>query len=297
MGLFDNWPYVNFHEINLDYVVKVANEAKDRLDGYDEDVAEIAASKVAAENAATAAANSKNAAASSASSANSSKLAAASSENNAHNSELAAAASESAAGTSADQAEAWAVGEIDGVPVDSSAAQYHNNAKYYSDQAQPLAVSSYAPYGIGACWEFALNNLTVKKDRTVTKLDGTTVTLDVAGLVVFPAPYPQRPYDSEVYNTENVHADKQSFTLVALWDTTDGYGNTIFIPYKGPEAYKIVDGKSYRLLYARAFNALTGAMFADNASFDHLRGIATNGIYSHAVPSGENGANIGNAEQ
>ena len=200
-----------------------------------------------------------------------------------------------AAGDALD-AEAWAVGTKNGTPVAADQPQYENNAKYWSDQAQPLAVSSYAPYSIGACWEFSLSNLTVKKDRTVTKLDGTSVTLDVPGLVVFPAPYPQRPYEANTYITENVTADKQRFKLVSLWDITDGYGNAIFIPYNGPEAYKIVDGKSYRLLYARAFNALTSAFFADNASFNHLRGIATNGLYAHSVPTGENGANIGDAE-
>ena len=35
---------------------------------------------------------------------------------------------------SAEDAEAWAVGERDGVPVDPSDPTYHNNAKYYSEQ-------------------------------------------------------------------------------------------------------------------------------------------------------------------
>lgn len=40
-----------------------------------------------------------------------------------------------AAKQAAKDAEAWAVGQVQGVDVDSDAAQYHNNAKYYAEQA------------------------------------------------------------------------------------------------------------------------------------------------------------------
>lgn len=51
----------------------------------------------------------------------------------------------SAAGSSedsADEAEAWATGKIGGTDVPSTADQYHNNAKYYSDQASGSATSA-----------------------------------------------------------------------------------------------------------------------------------------------------------
>lgn len=60
---------------------------------------------------------------------------AASSETNAGLSEAAAAASESAAKGSEEDSEAWAWGKIDGVDVPPSHPAYHNNAKYYADQA------------------------------------------------------------------------------------------------------------------------------------------------------------------
>ena len=39
----------------------------------------------------------------------------------------------------AQQSEAWAVGTIDGVPVESTEPQYHNNSKYYAEQATESA--------------------------------------------------------------------------------------------------------------------------------------------------------------
>lgn len=65
----------------------------------------------------------------------SSETNAASSEYNAGLSESAAAASQTAAKESEDDSEAWAWGKIDGVDVPSTHPAYHNNAKYYADQA------------------------------------------------------------------------------------------------------------------------------------------------------------------
>lgn len=47
----------------------------------------------------------------------------------------AASGSATAASGSKEQAEAWAIGKINGTDVTSSAAQYHNNAKYYAELA------------------------------------------------------------------------------------------------------------------------------------------------------------------
>ena len=40
------------------------------------------------------------------------------------------------------ESEAWARGTKDGVPIDSSAEQYHNNSKYYSEQSAASATAS-----------------------------------------------------------------------------------------------------------------------------------------------------------
>ena len=60
---------------------------------------------------------------------------AADSASNASTSETNAGLSESAAAQSEEDAEAWAVGTRNGVPVTSGDAAYHNNAKYWADEA------------------------------------------------------------------------------------------------------------------------------------------------------------------
>ena len=52
----------------------------------------------------------------------------------------------------AQQSEAWAVGTIDGAPVESTDPQYHNNSKYYSEQAAGSAsdASDYATAASGS---------------------------------------------------------------------------------------------------------------------------------------------------
>ena len=88
------------------------------------------------------AATSESNAATSEGNASASALLASTSESNAAASEAAAALSktaaeqaETAAETSKEDSEAWAWGKVDGVDVPPSHPAYHNNAKYYADQA------------------------------------------------------------------------------------------------------------------------------------------------------------------
>lgn len=52
-----------------------------------------------------------------------------------------------AAEDSAEDAEAWAVGQRNGADVPSTDPAYHNNAKYYKDQAQTIAGGEFVSYG------------------------------------------------------------------------------------------------------------------------------------------------------
>ena len=94
-----------------------------------------AASEGNAAGSATAAAGSATAAAGSASAAAGSATAAATSAENAALSATEAEDSAEGAADSAEDAEAWAVGERGGVPVSSTDQTYHNNSKYYAEQA------------------------------------------------------------------------------------------------------------------------------------------------------------------
>ena len=71
-----------------------------------------------------------------------SATAAANSADSASGSATAASGSATAAGNSADDAEAWAVGKIDGVDVPSTDPRHNNNAKHYSDTASGYSTSA-----------------------------------------------------------------------------------------------------------------------------------------------------------
>lgn len=110
--------------------------------------------KAAAENAKTTAVNSANTANSAKTAAESAKADAVSAKNAAAGSATAAAGSASRAkedaqnaAQDADDAEAWAVGKRNGDDVPSTDPAYHNNAKYYKDQAQAVAGGEFISYG------------------------------------------------------------------------------------------------------------------------------------------------------
>ena len=92
----------------------------------------------AASSAATSAASAKTAAESAQEAAQAAKESAASSASAAAQDAQSATQAAAAAMQDADDAEAWAVGQRNGVDVPSTDPAYHNNAKYYKDQAQAV---------------------------------------------------------------------------------------------------------------------------------------------------------------
>lgn len=91
-----------------------------------------------ASSAATSAASAKTAAESAREAAQAAKESAASSASAAAQDAQSATQAAAAAMQDADDAEAWAVGQRNGVDVPSTDPAYHNNAKYYKDQAQAV---------------------------------------------------------------------------------------------------------------------------------------------------------------
>lgn len=81
------------------------------------------------------------------SAAESAKAAAQTAQTSAESARAGAEAAKSAAEDSAEDAEAWAVGQRNGADVPSTDPAYHNNAKYYKDQAQTIAGGEFVSYG------------------------------------------------------------------------------------------------------------------------------------------------------
>ena len=163
--MFESWPFTNFHDLNMDWIIKKLDALEDGVKFVKEKALEVSAdadhaeqfanlaarSSLSAGNSATAAHNSElNAAASetaagnSATAAGNSATAAGNSATAAHHSELAAAASETAAGNSATAAgnSATAAG--------NSATAAHNSelaASGYADDASDYADAAAASAG------------------------------------------------------------------------------------------------------------------------------------------------------
>lgn len=79
--------------------------------------------------------------------AESAKDAAQTAQTSAESASAGAETAKSAAEDSAEDAEAWAVGQRNGADVPSTDPTYHNNAKYYKDQAQTIAGGEFVSYG------------------------------------------------------------------------------------------------------------------------------------------------------
>lgn len=114
---------------------------------------------------------------------------------NAGASETNAGLSESAAAQSEEDAEAWAVGTRNGVPVASDDAAYHNNAKYWADEAS----------------------------GTVNDMTGaTSSTAGVHGLVPAPAAGDNTKFLGGDGTWKDVPAELSGLTDVTLTNPTDG---------------------------------------------------------------------------
>ena len=118
-----------------------------------------------------------------------SATAAATSATNASGSATAASGSATAAADSAEDAqemsytaEAWAVGTKNGIDVGSSDPQYHNNSKYYAEQAEAVAESIPEDYSELSDDVDQLKNALMLQEETIPDTV-QTITFDSAGNV------------------------------------------------------------------------------------------------------------------
>lgn len=112
-----------------------------------DDIAKAVSAAAKAEEAETGAVAAKTAAEGYATEANKAKVAAVNAKTDAQTAKTAAEVARGAAEDSAEDAEAWAVGQRNGVDVPSTDPAYHNNAKYYKDQAKNVAGGEFVSYG------------------------------------------------------------------------------------------------------------------------------------------------------
>ena len=149
--------------------------------------------KSAAESAKTSAESAKTTAVNSANTATNAKTAAESAKTSAESSASSAETSAQNAAQDAEDAEAWAVGQRNGVNVPSTDPAYQNNAKYYKDLAQSasgggvLSVNGKTPDGSGTVMLGASdiktsdgNNVETALNNKAGKSTGVSVTLSAS---------------------------------------------------------------------------------------------------------------------
>lgn len=113
-----------------------------------DDIAKAVSAAVRAEEAEKGAIAAKATAEGYATEANEAKVGAVNAKTDAQAAKTGAETAKGAAEDSAEDAEAWAVGQRNGADVPSTDPAYHNNAKYYKDQAQNITGGEFVSYGV-----------------------------------------------------------------------------------------------------------------------------------------------------
>lgn len=112
-----------------------------------DDIAKAVSAATKAEEAEKSAVAAKTAAEGYATEANAAKVAAENAKTDAQTAKTAAETAKGAAEDSAEDAEAWAVGQRNGADVPPTDPAYHNNARYYKEQAKNVAGGEFVSYG------------------------------------------------------------------------------------------------------------------------------------------------------
>ena len=214
---------------------------------------------------------------------------AANSASNASTSETNAGLSESAAAQSEEDAEAWAVGTRNGVPVTSGDAAYHNNAKYWADEASgtvndmtgatsstagvhglvpaPAAGDNTKFLGGDGTWKDVPVKLSGLTDVDLTSLtdgqllryNGTAQKWENIGVDSTPAQNSTNPIQSGAVYTELTSKQSTYAEDATQWDTTPTTDSTKPVTSGGVKA--AVDGLSSQISdYANQLSSLSGQL-------------------------------------
>ena len=214
MGVFHNFPYVNFHELNLDWILKFTKSVRDRLDTIDAAVAN--AKNYSQQSEAWAVGTIDGEAV---------DQLAPQHENNAKWwSDQASESAENAslydgyAGQSAydaDQARVQAMKWATGTGALPTDPQYENNAKYYADQASG-GVGEALEYGVGNAAQFYVSGCEVKAARDIYNSGVLSMSLNIPGLICVRLPYVNTGSTTPDYvNDEIAYRKNANFIIFA----------------------------------------------------------------------------------
>ena len=197
-------------------------------------------------------------------------------------------ASQSAAdATYANEAQAWATGEVNGTPVTSDKPQYENNAEYYANQAASsassagsaasAAVADAYDAGVANVYYFSVRNIKVLATRNVIAPSGqVSGVLNIPGLIAIRVPAPRyNAGDSSVVaytNTElGILYRKHGLYPIGAWCSPLRENRYIVQPvYDGYSCGVMVDGEGYSVLFFTVYDYVAGQFVADNTVLDQI---------------------------
>lgn len=294
MGLWEHWPYTNFHELNLDWICRFVKKVRDRLDLIDKAVADAQEardkseeysldseawavgtkngepvdadapqhennSKYWAEQAAGSAGEAKDYADDAKGYANDAK---------GYAEDAAASAADTtqadAAKAWAQQSEAWAVGTKDGVAVGIDEPQYENNSKYYAQEAAGAATAA-----INTALAPVIADIADIKAKAWINFFGVVVTTgvvektpinggsDIPGLFEFTID--DAPSNPGYENWGDFEYQPEAWKIVGATSPTDNTVNRIFYPYN----YSLGSHNGERIFAVRVWDLTTGTWAVD----------------------------------
>lgn len=201
--------------------------------------------------------------------------------------EAAKTAAETAAGnaeTSALDAEAWAVGQRGGVDVGSSDPAYHNNAKYYKDQAAEIVGGDYATKTEAQGYATTAKNEAISAAATdaTTKANAAQAAAEAASV-----PLTQKGAASGVAELDSA-GKVPSAQLPSYVDDVLEYANLASFPVTGESGkiYVALDtNKTYRWS-GSAYVEISASLALGETSSSAYRGDHGKDAYDHSQASG-----------
>lgn len=162
------------------------------------------------------------------------------------------------AGTNALRAEGFAIGEQNGTDVGSDSPYYHNNAKYYNEQAEEAESSASDSATEANAYKIDAENARDKAEEWATKTNGKIDNID----------YSAKHYAGEArdyaQDADNARIDSVTETISPY----DGGTNTIIITYKDgtTKTFTVTNGHTGEAFYVFKTYSSIYAMEADLAN-------------------------------
>ena len=285
MGLFHEFPYANFHELNLDWIVKFVKKVRDRLDLIDAAVKNAQDARDASE------AYSLDSEAWAVGTKNGEPVDQDAPQHENNSKHWAAEAADSAeisqlraddAGQSAYEADQYRVEAMkwaNGTGTLPTDPQYENNAKYWAEQAAGVGdltalearVDNIEKVGFDTVVHFSFTNAQVLASRNMMLLNGGSEAVNYAGTIALYLPW---SYGGSNITNGNLRYKPDANTVISAEYNSprqDNNEGVILLPFSHQiQCVKVIDGQNYAVILLRAFDTNTNSYCADGTTLSSI---------------------------